>query len=175
MKKVSHAELVNIISNVRGCKFAHITTNTEVKVKRDCPFQNVRKVTSRRVQINYGYENAVNNHLERNGEQRNFVGGSLPWGAWLIPNKVIEHKLNLYLRTYEPANASETSYYVLSDGRMANDHDTEVINAYAYAKSYGSEKQANFGLTYDEQVKPKAVSFDSIVEISINGEKYQIV
>ena len=173
MEKVSFKEFANIVKNMKGCQFASIATTTDVKTKKGCPISGVRKVTRRTCQLNYDYENAVNNHLERNGGERNFVGGSLPWGAWAIPNKLISHKGKLYLRAYLVKGAANESKYIHADGSALTDSEVATINAYACSNG-GSAKQAAAGLAEGEQVRSIAISFDSINHATIGGREYEL-
>lgn len=43
-------------------------------------------------------------------------GGQLPWGEWLIPNLVITHKGQLYLRVANAYTKNNKSYY-MKDGK----------------------------------------------------------
>ena len=172
--KVSYSEFAEIIKAVKGCQFANIVTMTDCKVKKDCPIQGAKKVSRRVMQLNYDYERAVNNHLEKIGESRNFVGGSLQWGTWAVPNKLIQHNGKLYLRAYGVKGATTENLYILANGTKATQGDVDTIKAYAYA-SGSSAKQAAAGLSEDEQVKPQAISFESIKSVTIGGREYEIV
>ena len=172
--KINYREFAELVSQVKGCQFVSIVSMTDVKVKKDCPIQGAKKLSTRIMQVNYDYGKAVNNHLEKAGESRNFVAGSLQWGSWIVPNKLIVHNGKLYLRAYSVKGATTENVYYLANGTKASAGDVEVIKSYAYAKG-SSAKQAAAGLSEDEQVYPQAISFDSIKAVKLGGREYELV
>lgn len=146
---------------ISGCKIASIVYESEEKLPKYVGISNVTKVVSGEVQINFDYENAVNNRLEKQGGERTFNALSLPWGQWLYPNKVIEHKGEYYIRFYELKGAKmSVEYYV--NGRPATDTEVATIKAYKDSKSTASARQSAEGLT-ENQVKPKNVKATNIL------------
>lgn len=88
--------LYDIISNIKGCKIATIEQQTIVKIPKKYGIKGqVEKYYKGQVQINYGYENAVNNRLEKQGDERTFKAEPLKWGEWEIANKVITQSQSL--------------------------------------------------------------------------------
>ena len=162
-------KLVELISAIKGCQFANITalTNAEMNKRHNPFYGRVQKLTSMTIQLNYSYENAVNRHLSNNGLEENFVADKLTWGEWLIPNKIIAHKGEMYLRTYVPRNAKPIVIYLL-DGRKATDEEINAFKSFL-KQSTNSKKQSKYGLEDDEQVKPRTFSFESIQRLHTNG------
>lgn len=149
--------LVNAISNLKGCKFAHIQYTTEVKVPKKLGLSGpVTKRAAGQVQINFSYSNAVNNRRVKEGVEGEFVAQSLPWGSWESPNKVISHNGNKYLRFYL-ANKNEltTEWYV--GGREATPDEVEVITSYIKGLN---KKSVHQGIS--NEVKPMVVQFENI-------------
>lgn len=162
-------DLFTILSEVSGCQFASIVLLTNVKLPKKLGLGSVTKIFDGVVQINYSYQNAVNSRLEKKGESGDFVAEKLPWGSWEIPNKVITNKGKRYMRYYLVNNCgSRSRYYV--DGREATPEEVAIIKAYQ-SKGY-STRQAASGLT-ENQVKPKVVDFDNVLEMVANGIKYE--
>ena len=93
-------EFVNSVRNIKGCVFAHIEYTSVEKLPKKLGLGEVTKNVSGQVQLNYDYENAVKNRLEKQGLPRTFSASSLPWGVWDTPNKIIDNKGTLYLRFY---------------------------------------------------------------------------
>jgi hypothetical protein len=157
---MTQTELRQSIENISGCKIAHIEYTTEEKTPKYLGLGNVTKYVSGEVQVNFDYENAVNNRLEKLGEARTFVAGSLPFGAWVVPNKTFEYKGEYYLRYYQmKGSVMSTEYFV--DGRPATATEIATIKAWKAGKSNGSKKQAAEGLA-ENQVMPKGIKFSNI-------------
>lgn len=164
--------LYNIISNIKGCQIATIEQQTIVKIPKKYGINGqVEKYYKGQVQINYGYENAVNNRLEKQGDERTFKAEPLKWGEWEIANKVITHKGERYLRYYSfnGTNKPIVQYYV--DGRKATAQELAIIKAYVAASKKPSATQSAEGLT-ENQVKPRVVNFSNILSLNVDGKTY---
>ena len=120
--------------------------------------------------VNFDYEKAVNNRLEKQGDERCFEAEPLKWGKWLIPNKVITHKGANYLRYYVPANADISSVWFIN-GKIATAEEFAKIMAYLQSKDKTSHRQAEAGLV-ENQVVPRTIKFDSILRLTMNGEEW---
>ena len=72
--------LKDLLINVKGCQFAHVVLKTKVGVPKKLGLGVVEKVFVGKVQLNYSYENAVNNRLKKEGLKGDFDALSLPWG-----------------------------------------------------------------------------------------------
>ncbi len=152
--------LFEIINGICGCKFAHIEYKAEEKLPKKLGMGVVTKRVVGEVQLNYDYQTAVNNRLQKQGGERTFNALSLPWGQWEVANKVITHKGERYLRFYTfKGGQMSTTYYV--DGRPATDAEVATIKAYKATKSTASARQGAEGLV-ENQVCPKNVKFDGI-------------
>lgn len=163
--------LFNLVAEVKGCQFGTIQYISEGGIpKKVLGGAVVTKLVTAQMQIGYSYENAVNNRLEKQGNEGNFVAESLPWGSWLIPNKIITHKDTLYLRYYDYKGASKDSVWFVN-GRIATTHEMELIVTYLRSKDTASKRQAEYGLT-ENQVKPKVVKMHNIVLLSVGGHTY---
>ena len=160
--------LIDQVKNIKGCVFAGMTYRSTEKLPK--AFGNVTKVVNKQVQLNYDYENAVNRRLKAEGKTADFKANSLPWGSWYVPNKVIEHKGEYYLRMYSFKDAPcTTEYYV--DGRPATDAEVANINAYKNAHKKTSNRQADAGLT-EHQVEPMNVKFTNIIDLRCGEIQY---
>lgn len=163
--------LFNLVAEVKGCQFGTIQYISEGGIpKKVLGGAIVTKLVSAQVQINYSYENAVNNRLEKQGNEGNFVAESLPWGSWLIPNKIITHKDTLYMRYYDFEGAKKESVWFVN-GRVATSHEMELIVTYLRSKNTASKKQAESGLV-EHQVKPKVVKMENILTLCVGGRTY---
>lgn len=166
-----NAQILVLVSNVKAATFAEITYESEEKIPQKFGIGKVSKICRGSVQLNYTYENAVNNRIEKEGKEANFKAESLPWGTWFIPNLLIEHKGEFYLRYYTHKKSGfETKYFV--DGRAATAAEIEVIKAYKAAKSSASKRQSDAGLD-ENQVIPRCVKVGNILTLTTCGQSYE--
>lgn len=122
------------------------------------------------MQFGYSYENAVNNRIERElGAERTFEAEPLAWGEWVVPNKIITHKNELYGRFYTMPNASVEVVYMVGN-RTATAEEVAVIKSLEPKSSY-SNRQAEVGLT-DHQVQPRCYKSSNILSLTTNGWTY---
>ncbi len=165
------SELEQFIRDIKGCKIATLSYQTDVKLPKKYGIDGVvTKVVSMSVQINYNYENAVNNRLDRQGDTRIFSTQKLPWGQWVKgqENKLIEHKGELYLRYYLMKNTkSDKAYFV--NGVSATQEQVATIQMYERSKYTQSGTQAEVGLT-ENQVMPKNVKLSGILVLKTDGQ-----
>ena len=164
--------LYDLLKEVKGCQFAHVVLKTKVGVPKKLGLGVVEKVFDGNVQLNYSYENAVNNRLEKKGLQSDFDALSLPWGEWEIPNKIVSHHGKQYMRYYLVRCSDDNKkpkVRFLVNGRDATDSEIDTIKPYVN-KSY-SKRQASKGLT-ENQVSARVVEFCNILEVNVGGKKY---
>lgn len=160
------------MNKVHAASFAHV----EYIGIEKCPKKLgicgvVTKNVVGRVQLFYNYENAVNNRLEQNGSERNFNAQSLAWGEWLIPNKLIAHNGEIYVRMYTfNGGELQTTYFV--NNRPATEDEVELIKAWKESKSRTSKTQENAGLN-ENQVKPFNVNVKNILKLE-SGECHYV-
>jgi hypothetical protein len=164
--------LIETIKNLKGCKIATITYQTIVKLPKKYGIDGVvTKTAKMQCQLNYDYRNAVNNRLEKQGDEREFVAQSLPWGQWVEGqvNKLIEHKGDeLYLRIYIMKNAkSEKAYFV--NGVPATQEQISIIKVYESSKYRPIGTQAEVGLV-ENQVMPKDIKLSNILELKVDKQ-----
>ena len=165
-------DLSATLVNVKGCQIATLVYESkDSDIPQKAGFGTVTKLVETQMQVGYDYEKAVNRRLKAAGKPANFSAKNLPWGSWLVANKVITHKGKNYARLYEFANAPiKVTYFC--DGVPATAKETADIIAYKASKAKGSNTQAAAGLSEDEQVKPKCVEFGNIVWLKVAGETY---
>jgi hypothetical protein len=161
--------LIELVKGVKGCQFANLTYVTDGGIPQKVLGKGtiVTKLVRTDCQVNYSYQNAVNNRLAKQGNEQSFVAESLPWGEWETPNKLISHKGTMYLRYYDVANADIQSVWFVN-GRLATAEEFLKIMEYLQSKKKGSSRQAEAGLT-ENQVKPKVVKLESILRLAVNG------
>jgi hypothetical protein len=164
--------LIEIIESVKGCQFANIMYITDGGIPQKVLGKGnvITKLIKTNCQINYSYENAVNNRLEKQGDERNFIAQSLPWGEWVKgqENKLIVHKGTMYLRYYDFENSNIQSLWFVN-GQIATAEQFQKIMEYVYNKNTitKSNTQIEKGLI-EHQVKPKVVKLENIIKLSVN-------
>ena len=171
--------LENTIKSAKGCQFVSMVYVSEPSMNKaeklavclmggfDEPVK-IEKRTSGNFQINYSYENAVNNRGEKEqGRPIDFVAAPLRWGQWVEGqvNKLIEHKGELYLRFYGLHGGKvENEYFV--GGKSASAEQIEFIKKCTERGEVKS--QASAGLT-ENQVICRSVKLANILELTICG------
>lgn len=130
----------------------------------------VTKKVEGMVQMLYSYESAVNNRIEKQGGERDFKAQGLPFGQWFVPNFLISHKGEMYMRFYLfKGGKMETTYYV--DGKPATENETTLITAYKNQRN-ASGTQSQAGLTAN-QVKPCALSVKNLISLDCGTFHYK--
>ena len=166
------SNLVNAVVNLRGCQFAHIVYEGKVpEVNKTESAQiggAVTKVVSCVCQLNYNYENAVNNRLEKQGQARDFVAQSLPWGVWHTANKIISHKDKLYLRFYCANTNNQISVEYKVNGKSATSEQVQAIKEIVARKA--KPRYTQNGL--QNPVEPRVVEMANIISLEFNGDEY---
>ena len=172
--------VINAIKALVGCQFIHMSYISEPDMNKSqkaaiCALTNkngeilpIEKITSGQFQVNYSYENAVNNRgAKEQGAPIDFVAASLRWGTWVVgqENKLIEHKGTIYLRYYGVQNGKVDNKYFVG-GKPATDEQIALIKQFTEKKT--SATQAAAGLT-ENQVVCRVVKIENILEITLNG------
>jgi hypothetical protein len=164
--------LFDIVSDIKGAKIATITYWSSIKNTKTLVGGIATKRVHTQVQLNWGYENAVNGRLEKQGDERTFVAEKLPYGEWVkdMENKVILYKDEYYLRAYKMNGAMYDAEYFV-DGIPATAEQVALLKAKESAAKKPSNTQAVEGLV-ENQVKPFNIKFTNILELRVNGVVY---
>lgn len=184
MKANFENTIVNAIKGIKGCQFISMAYISEPSLNKSQKLAvslmsgngdivPIVKVACGQFQVNYSYENAVNNRGEKEqGEPIDFVAAPLRWGSWVAgqENKLIEHKGELYFRFYGLQGGKvETRYFV--GGKAASAEQIEFIKKCTERGEVKS--QASAGLS-ENQVIARSVKISNIVAITINGIHYEL-
>lgn len=167
---VINSSLLNAADTIQVGTFAHIEYEGIEKLPKKLGIVGiVTKHTEGIVQMKYSYENAVNNRLEKQGDERAFEAQGLPFGQWFVPNFLISHKGEMYLRFYLVKGSNlETTYCV--NGKPASETETALIKAYKAQRE--SNTQSASGLT-ENQVKPCALSCANLIALDCGTFHYR--
>ena len=174
---ISRSEFVNIVKNMKGCTFATIRYTTSVESvnkklvggKKNPYYDRVNTATeSVGIYIGASYQNGVNNRIS--DPDTTFEEERLPWGTWVHYKYLIAHKGGFYLRYYLAKNTrTETSVYV--DGTKADDATAKDVKA-NFRPYSGSNRQAEVGISEEDQVKPCTANVANIVSVTMDGHIY---
>lgn len=169
--KITASQLIRTLAQVKGATMMTLHTVTDPDMpKRNNPlFGRVKKHATINVTFGADYEAGVNRQLSREGNDNagTFEAEPLPWGSWVVPNKIIEHKGETYVRvTPNPQMKVEVSYTL--DGQPV---DTETVKPYLKVR-VPSGRQLETGIERD--VKPRNYKVSSIVGVTTGGTHYEI-
>lgn len=175
--KLNHAQLASLIENLKGAKPIGVLAETDARLlKTGNLFGKVFKTVRAVGFCGADYGSAVRKEQLRQGLDNNFQAESLPWGVWRIPNKLIEHKGELYLRMETTPGqrkrqpAKVLGYRTESGQRV----EKEQIKRF-FPKETESAKQAEAGLEGKaSQIFVRNYKFSSIKKVRINGKTFEI-
>lgn len=169
MKTLTQSEFVALLASHKGAAFLGLDTLTDAKAKKTGnPYGVILKRARCVTQTGVGYEGAVNRQGGREGVEAEFVADRLPWGKWLVPNKVIEHNGRLYLRTQTTAGMRRKRpavvRYLTPNGERLT---REAVRPFLPEKT-GSAKQESHGVM--EEIQVRAIALDNVLRVRVNGE-----
>lgn len=174
MKKLSPSQVVALVSAYAGARPIGIEAEVDARLlKTGNPHKNCLKYIRVTGFCGANYQNAVKREGARQGvEAENFESEKLPWGKWLVPNKVIENEGEFYLRVQTtPGMRKRSAAKVLSyraNGKFLNYED---IKPFLPEKSE-SKKQQRAGL--DETVMVRTYKVSNLKKIRIGGQTYVV-
>lgn len=158
-----NAKIFTIVVNANKGSFASLKTLTKVNIPQKLGLgKNVIKYTEKVVQIGANYQSAVNRHYDNEGIDGTFTAEKLPWGEWLVVDKVISHKGKTYYRFYDIDGGVKVQTYFV-DGIQATQEQIEVIKAYQSAKGKSSRQEC------EKKVRPTNVEESNILYLSCGG------
>lgn len=172
-KNLKHRfQLVKLLKGLKGGTLVTLTTLTPVRIE-NCPIKgHILKWCKQTMQVGVSYENAINIRLSRLGFGQTFKSNPLPYGKWLIPNRVIDYNGRKYARFYPVRNANTKVCYFI-DGRFATAKESEVISMYEQYNAMYSDKQKRHGLS-ENQVELRNYRFESILGLTAEGNSYKM-
>ena len=173
MRQITPLSLISVLANLKGGTMVYLTSLTDVDVPFYYCLGKVQKFCRQSVQVGCSYENSVNNRLERKGFNRAFRSSYLPWGRWLILNRIIEHRGKYYARFYKTANSNPQIVYLVN-GRVATPREARIIKMYDSLRTF-SRRQSMYGLSRMEQTNVRNYDLTNIISISAEGETYNVV
>lgn len=153
-----------MLSARRGATILGILTETEPKAnKTDNPYKQIKKIVHQTVVTGARYKEAI---LKQGAES--FESDPLPYGEYVVVNKVIKYNGEMQLRTVFRNAPKPVKIQFVADGEEVA---REVVDKYL-TKSKPSAKQERAGVTGKKQVKVRNYKLSNIKEVRMNGEKY---
>ena len=168
MKALTNDILFDLLINVNKPTFVHLTTATEPRMnKTNNPyFGRVTKLTKRNYLIASEYEDRVNNNDTKEGGEASFTSQSMK-GLVHLSRAVLaklDEKDTKYVRVEFFDEIKPQTTFLVDNKEV----DKEVLNNYIVKSTSNYDSQPQ-----ERKVKVLNFKFDSIKEISINGEVYQ--
>ena len=173
MKIVSRNELKNQIETIKGATFVNFVAETEVRMnKTGNPYLGATKVSHVTGNLGCNYETVVNNQLNREGKETDFVAQP-PKGKVHTSNKhfLTDEKTGekLYLVVYPVAKSEErkeeqpTMYYF--NGEVI---DVELLKPFMVKSSKPQSQGTEKPIIY------RTYGFNNIRSMRILGEDYVV-
>lgn len=177
---INRETIISFMSNIKGQRQGAIHYRSALTAfPKKFGFGIVSKIVERQCQFNRDYENSVNNALERNGMEREFVSGGLRKGERYMQNmyrKIIvgADGKQLYVVFFPYNGASERVQY-FCNGVPATAEQAKVIAEWESAKDNRTiGTQAAVGLT-EKQVQFRKVKIENITYMSCENQVLQEV
>jgi hypothetical protein len=175
LQTITHSALVNLIASRPGTTFVGIDSLTDARAKKTGnPFPNQKILKQARFvgTIGADYEAAV----QRESGSKNFESKSLPWGEWEIPNKLIIHKGERYIRTQTIGKQRKSRPAVVkyrdSEGKFLSKNE---VAPFLPAPSFSS-RQEDVGLEETAaQVQPRNFKLSSILRVRVGGRTFKVI
>lgn len=170
VKKITKAELIAMLANWNfGAKPASIQYVTEPKLTKEgkMRFGTVTKIANVGGMIGYSYESSVNNQLEREGKEREFMAQPLWKGAGKrLSTALAMHveKQSFYL-TYKAQQTFKAFHFDAALNFIPSALLKPFFPASDPAKYQGTETA----------VYHREISIDNVRKLKVNGMTYEIL
>lgn len=173
VEKVSTLKFLEVFSKLRGGTMVNLTSITPIDA-RAIGLGWVKKYCKQSIQIGCNYENAVNIRLKEQGLMPTFKASSLPFGQWIVPNRVLEYQGRVYCRFYKTRNCNADYKYIIN-GRLATAEETALIDAKCTEEDMTEIfRQSAYGLRGERFVKVRNYRIDHIIGMSAEGKRYEL-
>lgn len=168
MKNITHIQLILLLATIRKSTFVNMVTRTVVKMnKTGNPFYNlVYKVRTGNYLVGNEYENRVNNNLEKEGKDSDFVASKNNVGDHVTKSLLYNSNTEKYYLQYERFDNSPIDTLYTFKGLPIDKAQFERFIS-------GSTSYENQGLT--KTVKVQSVTTSNILSITVDGTRYNVV
>ena len=166
MQTITQNQFVEMLLTRKGANIIGLVTETEPKARKTGnPFKEIKKLVHRTVVTGAKYKEAV---LKQGATS--FDADPLPYGKFLVENKIILHEGELQLRTVRRNAPKPVTVKYVADG----DEIAKEVAIKYLIKPNPSTKQEKVGVTGKKQVKVRNYKLSNIKEIRMNGEIYKL-
>jgi hypothetical protein len=164
-KAITSSELIVILNEVKKGTFANILIETNVRMnKKNNPyFGLITKKTEIKILLGSNYENRVNNNLDKENKETDFVAESCKVGGHVSECVLYNENTNLFYLQYE--------YFKEIKPKVEYYYNDNLIELEKFIDFVPEKKSANQkGLL--KKVNSITVKIENIKEISLNKIKY---
>lgn len=177
MQDITPGQLVALVQGYPGAVIVGLEALTDARARKTGnPFGEIFKRIRCAAFVGANYQAAVEREAGRQGEDAtDFQTEKLPWGTWLIPNKIIVYKGNYYLRTQStPGQRRKVAARVLGYFDSAGQKlVAEKVKPFLPKKTESNKQQEDAGLNETVWVRTYAVA--SLERVRIAGQTYRMV
>lgn len=162
------ADLINFLTSYKSAKTATVVSKTELKMnKKDIatkqtpnPYPIAYKVSLFEADINFDYEDRVNDARLVEGKEQSFEAGEAKWGQYV--SKSLTKKDDQYYMKLVPTKSLTKTTYEDADGK-ALDYDS--LKPFVPVR----KESASTSQGLDNAVQFRAFKLDSIIHFKIPG------
>jgi len=177
MLNITHSQFIAAIAAFRGAVIVGIRATIDARARKTGnPFGAIAKRIRAVGFVGANYGKAVAREGARQGasDAAAFVPESLPWGEWLVPNKVIAHGGEHYLRTESTPNqrGRQPARVLGYTGERGESLTFEQVKPFLPAKRESAKQQAH-GL--NETVHVRTYKLSNIETVRFGGQTYRLV
>lgn len=156
-------QFIAFVSQKRSAEFVTFYSVTDPRLlKTGNPFRSAMKHTEQTAIIGFDYQNSVNNQLEREGEERDFIAQPRQCGQ-RISVHFVQNKGKFYL-SYKGESVKSVRY--MNGNVQINDADIEPFKPKAYEPIQGGQEKT---IIYRD------IALDNIRWITMRGMTIEIV
>lgn len=164
MEKISKAQLVELLRNVKGATPVTVTLNTEPSNLiggKSCPFAGCRKIQRTNIVLNFNYEKSVNRQRGREDKEQDFKAEK-GWGEHVDNSLLIEKDGNFYLQG-KIEKVLQVAYF-------HNGQEVEIEKIKPFLRERKPSEKQDLNKTV-AMFKPK---IENVKELVMNKELYVI-
>jgi hypothetical protein len=176
MKKLTFQEFAKRLETSKGAQIIGIEALIDARARKTGnPFGAISKHVRAVGFTGAGYEDAVNREGNRQGiSNPDFQAEKLPWGEWVIQNKLISHKGELYLRTQStPGQRRKQAARVLGyKGENGQSLTRDEVKAFLPEVRESAKQQDESGLS--ETVWVRTYKLANVLKLRAWGQTFQL-
>jgi hypothetical protein len=163
---ITQAAFVAMIQAEKACRFIVIRTLTEAQASKAKGATIVLKSSVIAGLINWHYDNAVNNQLEREGKETTFVPQPRRWGVHYQGHlSLIENKGAFYLQVKVERTLRKSMYYI--DGARVSKES--VAHLLRVSKAPATQD------TLEKKIVLRDYAISNMREVRFNGKRFNVV